>query len=459
MWKFYFKGINRGFTLIELLITIGIVSVLIGIGTIAIVKIRGSTKQVTCMSNLKNISNALQLYYNDYKVFPDDGYPDDASDLYPLYVDLEAYISNEKAFVCPEDNDPVSSTNFESYDPFYVARTSSTQTESIEQLAIGCPRHRKNDSSTSLFSTGSTEITKVGTVLANGLEIPPDGDSSQRKISTLGEVMEFKDSSTVTIDISVANYEVFLVQSVRLSDGTLYSIIRVQGDGTISTTVTTGSKFEILTPSAIVGVRGTVFTVTTSNNGSSTDTTITQGEVVVIDRASGESTTLTPGPADNKKVAKAEHIHAHWHADGTYHNHSHPKKKQAHHGKRKGKRKDRNTNDDLLLNQLADTSVTSSALKTSLIVASPLSKSVLRSAINRAPAMTSSHLKDILVNESPLKSKVLRSITKRKSSMSSSDNMEVFINNSPLKKRILIKIKEGKPPMNSGDLQAVIDAQ
>ncbi len=101
MWKLYFKGINRGFTLIELLVTIGIIGVLAGIGTIAVVKIRGSTKQVTCMNNLKNISNALQLYYNDYKVFPDDGYPDDASDLYPLYVDLEAYISNEQTFVCP----------------------------------------------------------------------------------------------------------------------------------------------------------------------------------------------------------------------------------------------------------------------------------------------------------------------------------------------------------------------
>ena len=110
--------------------------------------------------------------------------------------------------------------------------------------------------------------------------------------------MTFDDGSAVTITNAGAKYNgVFLTQSVRLSDGTLYSIIRIQGDGTINTTVTSGSKFEVVTPSAIVGVRGTVFTVQTSNGGATTDVTIISGKVVVIDRASGETNTLKSSSA------------------------------------------------------------------------------------------------------------------------------------------------------------------
>ena len=340
MWKPKYQRYNKGFTFTELLVTIGIIAALAGIGTIAVVKIRGTTNQVTCMNNMKNISSGLQLHYNDYKIFPDDGYPDDTNDQYPLAVELSDYISTVKTFICPLDKDQTSIDNLASYDPYYVKRTGAGQTEKVEQLAIGCPRHRDNNSSTSLFSTGYTEITKVGATLANGQVIPPDGNSNQRKISNVNDVMTFDDGSAVTIASAVANYNVFLTQSVRLSDGTLYSIIRVQGDGSITTTVTSGSKFEVVTPSAIVGVRGTVFTVQTSNGGATTDVTIITGKVIVTDRASGETNTLESDSAVlAATVDKNEHDHYHWHDDGTYHSHPHPGRKNAHHGENDGKKK------------------------------------------------------------------------------------------------------------------------
>ncbi|MGR3303820.1 MAG: prepilin-type N-terminal cleavage/methylation domain-containing protein [Candidatus Scalindua sp.] len=346
MRKRKYKNRNKGFTLIELLVTISIVAILAGIGTIAVVKIRGTTHQVTCMKNLKSISSGLQLYYNDFMVFPDDGYPydaedgsDDGDDLYPLSTELAGYINNKSTFVCPEDKDPTSTGNFASYDPYYVARTSSALTDTIDQLSIGCPRHRGNNSSTSLFSSSSTEITKIGTVLANGQEIPPDGTTAERTINSVGDVMTFDDWSTVTItNNSGGSYGCILIQSVQLADGTLYSIIKVQDDGIIDVQVTSGSKFEVVTPSAIVGVRGTEFTVQTSNSGGSTDVTITSGKVIVIDRASGETNTLTPGSTPSSTISKDEHFHEHWHAGGTKHTHAHPKKKNAHHGKKKGKK-------------------------------------------------------------------------------------------------------------------------
>ena len=337
MWKQKRKNSYRGFTLIELIVTLSIVATLAGIGAVAVVKIRGTTKQVSCINNLKTISNGLQLYYNDYKVFPDDGQPDDTDDIYPLAVELSDYITILDTYLCPLDDDTTSVANLASYDPFYVKRSGADQTDSIEQLAIGCPRHRGNDSSTSLFSTGSTVITTVGTVQANGQEVPPDGNSTQRKINTTGDKFTFDDGSTVTITSTVANYNVFLVQSVKLSDGTLYSIIRIQGDGTIDNDVASGSKFEVITPSAIVGVRGTKFTVITTNNGGSTGTEITEGKIILTDRTTGATKTMTPEATPEIVITEEEHTHFHWHADGTKHSHAHAEGKGAHHGRKNGR--------------------------------------------------------------------------------------------------------------------------
>ena len=335
MWKQKYKNRNKGFTLIELLVTIGIIGILAGIGVVTVGKIRATSQQTTCVNNLRGISQGLQLYYNDYMSFPEDGYPDDGDDLYPLSTDLAGYINNKSTFVCPEDKDTTSTGNFASYDPYYVARKGSYDNN---ELAIGCPRHRGAKNSTSTFSTGSTEITRVGTVLANGQEMPPDGTTAQRTINSVKDVMEFDDGSTVeVIDASGGSYGCFLVQSVKLADGTLYSIIKVQDNGTIEVTVMPGSKFEVVTPSAIVGVRGTQFTVQTSSNGVAgyrTDVILDFGIVVVTDRETGKVTTLKIGGTTSTTTGNVP-MHSHWHthANGERHMHNHPSQNNAHHGK------------------------------------------------------------------------------------------------------------------------------
>lgn len=341
MWKLKHQRTDKGFTLIELLVTIGIIGILAGIGIIAFSKIMSTNRQTTCVSNLRAISQGLQLYYNDYMSFPEDGYPDDGNDLYPLSTDLASYINNKSTFVCPEDKDTTSTGNFASYDPYYVARKGPYESD---ELAIGCPRHRGAKSSTSAFSTGSTEITTIGTVLANGQdipldqEIPPDGTTAERTINSVGDTMTFDDGSTVTItNASGGNYGCFLVQSVRLADGTLYSIIKTQNNGTIDVQVMSGSKFEVVTPSAIVGVRGTQFTVQTSNNGSvagyRTNVILDSGIVVVKDRETGKATTLKINGATTTTGDVQMHSHWHAHANGERHRHEHPSQNNAHHGK------------------------------------------------------------------------------------------------------------------------------
>ncbi len=308
MWKLQYKGKYRGFTLIELIVTISIVAILAGIGTVTVGKIRATNQQTTCIKNLRSISQGLQLYYNDFRVFPDDGYPDDAKDPLPLSSELIGYIKDKSIFVCPADKDNTSTSNFASYDPYYIPRKVSYGSD---ELVIGCPRHRGVENSTSLFSTGSTEITKIGTVLANGQEIPPDGTTAQRTISNVGNVMTFdeeNDKSTVTVtSASGASYGCFLIQSTRLSDGTMYSIIKVQDNGIINVNVSPGSKFEIVTPSAIVGVRGTRFTVTTTKLGFTTHVVLTDGTVILMDRLTGGTTTLTDGGLKEATVEAQMH--------------------------------------------------------------------------------------------------------------------------------------------------------
>ncbi len=332
MWKQKYKNRNKGFTLIELLVTIGIIGILAGIGIVTVSKIMGTSQQTTCVNNLRSISQGLQLYYNDLRIMPDDGYPDDANDSLPLSTELANYIKDKSTFVCPEDNDTTSTGNFASYDPYYVSRKDSYGTD---ELAIGCPRHRGAKNSTSMFASGSTEITKIGTALVNGQEIPPDGTTAQRTIDNVNDVMTFDDGSTVTITQATGQgggYKVFLVQSVQLADGTLYSIIKVQNNGNIDVQVTSGSKFEIVTPSAIVGVRGTQFTVTTTNLGLTTDVSLTTGTVILMNREDGETTTLTDGGTTVTTVNVSTHPHWHYHVDGTYHSHSHPSQNNSHHG-------------------------------------------------------------------------------------------------------------------------------
>ncbi len=63
-------NIKKGFTLIELLIAMAILGILatVGLGSFRTAQMRG--RDTERKSDLKQISNALELYYSDYRQYP-----------------------------------------------------------------------------------------------------------------------------------------------------------------------------------------------------------------------------------------------------------------------------------------------------------------------------------------------------------------------------------------------------
>jgi prepilin-type N-terminal cleavage/methylation domain-containing protein/prepilin-type processing-associated H-X9-DG protein len=107
---------RRGFTLIELLVVIAIIAILAAILFPVFAQARAKARQATCVSNLKQLGNAMLMYVQDFdETFPHvpanrvgvDARIDWGKDTWAyndVYVVLQPYVKNYKVFFCPDRN-------------------------------------------------------------------------------------------------------------------------------------------------------------------------------------------------------------------------------------------------------------------------------------------------------------------------------------------------------------------
>ncbi len=94
-----------GFTLIELLVVIAIIAILAAILFPVFARAREKARQSTCLSNLKQLGQAVQMYAQDYEGYPIMSSPSSQVPRTRWADAIFAYVKSEKMFTCPNVTD------------------------------------------------------------------------------------------------------------------------------------------------------------------------------------------------------------------------------------------------------------------------------------------------------------------------------------------------------------------
>lgn len=254
---------RRGFTLVQILIVLGIIGLLSAVLFPVFNRSRSTARRAQCDVKLKSISLALDAFRQE-----NGRYPSDLNDLAS-----KGYLHDAGALHCPADP-----RENGSYADYYVIRAPG---DPGDLPVVTCPFHEDTGSGaqahlgrfTTQFATKPATLTS-----GNGVQVQVpgknalDGYAGQELhggdlITTGGmgnATVTFADGSIAELG---ANTGVTVLQSYL--DGQhfspLYTVLR-QVRGVATYTVHHGSRFDVTTPAATAGARGTKFKVTVTGN-------------------------------------------------------------------------------------------------------------------------------------------------------------------------------------------------
>jgi prepilin-type N-terminal cleavage/methylation domain-containing protein len=101
------KGRRSGFTLIELLVVISIITVLASILFPVFAQARERARTAVCLSNLRQIGQAMGLYLGDYEEqFPYAGRDWPETSFVDVWSALDPYLKSRKLLLCGSDTTP-----------------------------------------------------------------------------------------------------------------------------------------------------------------------------------------------------------------------------------------------------------------------------------------------------------------------------------------------------------------
>ena len=94
---------KKGFTLIELLVVIAIIAILAAILFPVFTKAREKARQTSCLSNLKQLGLAVQMYATDWEAYPTSSSPSSTSPRTRWADYIYPYVKSTQMFTCPSE--------------------------------------------------------------------------------------------------------------------------------------------------------------------------------------------------------------------------------------------------------------------------------------------------------------------------------------------------------------------